>query len=517
MPFLGSIFQRLRSESLVLDVEGKEEHKWKKRSRLFSSHPASPRRSGVDSIPLFTTPTPPASSRLSTKGVPDQPCLPIYESFTIGKHRSIVLENWRLQDMEKRPARRLSRIATISDFHNLGHRNSQSVGEDTARSSAAGQLPAHGQTPDLGRYYRSLLPDARIMWDEDGDENAGDPPLDSQQNQQDSEPDADSTDSSPPLVPQEEAAEHGIPEEDAAEEGVSEEDTAEESVPQVDTAEESVPRTSLAESGGPSPEATRTDRAGSCASLASTEAEVDEEEACVFSWERTGPARCVRVRSDDGWPLWPGTAPAAGSSVGDSAVGPATDPVVGPWVARSLGPAAGPFPWSPAPSTAGSDDSGVAAPPTPPPKSAKRLSRAAGKRLTSLPLAGRVKDAGRDSVGLQICSELLTDQLTKAVVSSGQKDTTDKAEEQGQAKKKLQVLLMIEAYEGMLRSVRGAGGGVEEESRSVSASGSGDSAGSGKGEDKRKTMVQMVPVLEHWLDALHAVYDEALQGDDGDE
>ena len=274
----------------------------------------------------------------------------------------------------------------------------------------------------------------------------------------------------------------------------------------------SVPRASLSELPRMlSSDATRAGRAGSCTSFASTTVGIGEGTR-ASTWQPSGSVSCVRVRDDEGWPLLPGTAPVAGSVVGP-ATSSATGRTVGLRVDPSVGPAAGPLPRSRAASTAGSGDSGVAPPPSPPPKSPKRQSRAVSKRQTRQSLASGLD--GADSVGLQLCSDLLTDQLTKAVVSSGKKDSDNNTEEKRQSKKKLQVLLMIEAYEGMLQSCRRESAGAEDEARSASEYGerNGD-----QGVEERKAKTgKMVPVLEHWLEALHGVYDEALAAGDSDE
>jgi hypothetical protein len=123
----------------------------------------------------------------------------------------------------------------------------------------------------------------------------------------------------------------------------------------------------------------------------------------------------------------------------------------------------------------------------------------------------RSRTSQHTSVGMQICTELLTDQLMAALQVSHRRrdniagndndnrDDPDPDDQQQRSTRRMQVLLMIEAYENVLRrmqseaAVNGSGGGTEAE-------------GSAAGE-RRRQVGEAVPVLEHWLDSLHALYD----------
>jgi hypothetical protein len=75
----------------------------------------------------------------------------------------------------------------------------------------------------------------------------------------------------------------------------------------------------------------------------------------------------------------------------------------------------------------------------------------------------------------------------------------------------LQVLLLIEAYEGVLRRCK------REASSSSSSSSSSWAEGSNAPRDRggRNGFGDAVPVLEHWLDTLHRLYDDEGFVEDG--
>ncbi|KAK3318773.1 hypothetical protein B0H66DRAFT_533285 [Apodospora peruviana] len=89
-----------------------------------------------------------------------------------------------------------------------------------------------------------------------------------------------------------------------------------------------------------------------------------------------------------------------------------------------------------------------------------------------------------DYVGLQICSELLTDELIKTFVRQ------HPDEKHGRASK-LQVMLLIEAYEAMLDNCR----------RELLKTEDGADA------DRRRHVRDAVRILDHWLDSLYVIYD----------
>ncbi|KAK3389164.1 hypothetical protein B0H63DRAFT_95050 [Podospora didyma] len=102
-----------------------------------------------------------------------------------------------------------------------------------------------------------------------------------------------------------------------------------------------------------------------------------------------------------------------------------------------------------------------------------------------------------DYVGLQICSELLTEELTKTLFRQHPADET-----RSPRASKLQVLLLIEAYEAMLETCRREM--LKPPPVRVSAS------------ERRRHLKDAVRILDHWLDSLYVIYDEAFGDGDGE-
>jgi len=93
-----------------------------------------------------------------------------------------------------------------------------------------------------------------------------------------------------------------------------------------------------------------------------------------------------------------------------------------------------------------------------------------------------------DDLGLQICGEMLSDQLRKTFLGANLKD--------GRESGKLQILLLIEAYEATLESCRC------EVARPPLTRG-------GEAEGVRKHHArQLVGILDHWLGVLYRIYDD---------
>ncbi|KAK1749823.1 hypothetical protein QBC47DRAFT_395387 [Echria macrotheca] len=98
-----------------------------------------------------------------------------------------------------------------------------------------------------------------------------------------------------------------------------------------------------------------------------------------------------------------------------------------------------------------------------------------------------------DDVGLQICAEMLTDELRRTFVHH----------QRGKGgMSKLQVLLLIEAYEATLDNCR-----REIMRPPLTRGGEGDAA-------RRKHVREAVRILDHWLDCLYRMYDEEF-GEEG--
>ncbi|KAK4169707.1 hypothetical protein QBC43DRAFT_283265 [Cladorrhinum sp. PSN259] len=100
------------------------------------------------------------------------------------------------------------------------------------------------------------------------------------------------------------------------------------------------------------------------------------------------------------------------------------------------------------------------------------------------------------SVALQYCSRLLVDELTKVLLTTIREDRSNKTSSHvNRAAAKLQVLMMIEAYEGMLEHWK------DEISSDRARSEEED-------DDKAKYARDAVDILSHWLASLRAVYQD---------
>ncbi|KAK0666819.1 hypothetical protein QBC41DRAFT_229799 [Cercophora samala] len=101
-------------------------------------------------------------------------------------------------------------------------------------------------------------------------------------------------------------------------------------------------------------------------------------------------------------------------------------------------------------------------------------------------------ESSKSSLALQICTHMLTDELKKALFAK-----QDGVDEDSQAAK-LQVLLLIEAYEGVMDSCKEQLVQSEQEGSNVEV----------------KHAKEAVEILGHWLDSLYEIYAEAFGADD---
>ncbi len=180
MPFLTTIFRALRGK-LAGTTDHTRAKKLRKRALVVSPgfHALSPvvidNAPLMDSFPMATpTPTlPPDDTALGTAtpartpemAVPELSPLPIYQTFTSSQHPSLMLDK-RWRDSGQRSGR-LARIATISDFHNLGRHNRQSLTRNAVTPMPTDGPPAYDRAVELAKYYRSVLPTFESMWDEE--------------------------------------------------------------------------------------------------------------------------------------------------------------------------------------------------------------------------------------------------------------------------------------------------------------------------------------------------------------
>ncbi|KAK4125675.1 hypothetical protein N657DRAFT_669913 [Parathielavia appendiculata] len=124
------------------------------------------------------------------------------------------------------------------------------------------------------------------------------------------------------------------------------------------------------------------------------------------------------------------------------------------------------------------------------------------------------------SAGIHICTQLLADELTAALslqwravgdisididTYSEKEDAVTHMMQPQRSTQKVQVLLMIEAYEGVLRRCKQELQDLSEAMGRAEAGGSNDAAAR-KRAVRRRQVGEAVPVLEHWLETLRALY-----------
>ncbi|KAM7189175.1 hypothetical protein V8F33_010177 [Rhypophila sp. PSN 637] len=117
---------------------------------------------------------------------------------------------------------------------------------------------------------------------------------------------------------------------------------------------------------------------------------------------------------------------------------------------------------------------------------------------------GRITSS--DYVGLQICSELLTDELLKTFFRRHPAEKHAKAS-------KLQVLLLIEAYETMLDNCRKELLNVPLPERSAGVGHGGHEREKERADERervqrRRHIRDAVRILNHWSDSLYVIYDD---------
>lgn len=145
-----------------------------------------------------------------------------------------------------------------------------------------------------------------------------------------------------------------------------------------------------------------------------------------------------------------------------------------------------------------------------PPRRPRSASQSESRASSRGPLPpSRLGRRESNSLSLQICAQLLAGELTRALAPR-----RGHAPEEHRAAK-LQVLLLIESYEGVLESCWREVVGNE--------SGGGGDGGDGTGEhgdeseDERMAHVrEAMGILEHWLDVLYGVYEETFGAEERD-
>ena len=143
-------------------------------------------------------------------------------------------------------------------------------------------------------------------------------------------------------------------------------------------------------------------------------------------------------------------------------------------------------------------DSTPAAPRRSSRESARERRQASRRRMsnasdTSLLGTAAAKPRSSNYIGLQICSELLTDELLKIFLQKNIGDGNGNGHRNSGRGPKLQILLLIEAYEAMLDTCR-------KEARKAAVLDC----------ERRKHMRDTIRIVDQWLSSLYVVYDEAL-------
>jgi len=317
----------------------------------------------------------------------------------------------------------IPRLAPIADSHDRAAQEARTTSDTETASPASDCPPVYDRSAELARYYRSVLPDSQAVWNEEGGDNKKETSDDASAEVEQLQRKT-AQDSHCPLP----LMHDDTRTEDGRDGGAS-----------LFGIHQELP-------SGPTHDAGH----NTSSSLA------DQEPVSLSSTTpHSQPEDHPPDGSDNQWPI-----PAEENTVQDA---PATtaEPIA-------------------------ELEAENVAPPIPP-KHPKRLSR--------------ISQYG--PVGLHVCTELLSEQLieqlTKAlslqdkqrVGGSKPDDSTTEggqtSQDQWESRKRLQILLLIESYEDLLKSCRK--GGVLEK--------------------------KMVPILEHWLESLQAVYDKAFS--DGQE
>ncbi len=504
MPFLVTIFRALRGKWAGITADHTQTKKLRKRSLVVSPgfHALSP--VVIDDAPLigslptldsFPMPTPPpedtppgtaTSIQEPEMSAPELSPLPIYKTFTSPQHQSLMPDaRWR--DSGQRSGRGLARIATISDFHNLGRHHRQSLTRNAVTPMPTDSPPAYDRAVELAKYYRSVLPTFESMWDDEQDNST--PPDNQQQRALQAQQRLSLTQSDtagitiagPPYAFFEQRSDPACKPRSSA-------DFLEDS-PSAQRAQRSDPARKPRSSQASSTTAVSgVETHICCAPLA--EKPLRSQPGC----SPPVPKPNANIGIDE-WPLTAAPTPVrAAAELKPPKPGPTPDPL----------------------GTSG-----------PTPQATTLTPEPLGPETTPHPLEQHQQQEGMmqhqtlitdddHHQSLHLCTKLLTTQLTQALLTSQQQHPPAHQEQQqeqqrpdgpsrdatstgrttaarlaavGPNQTRLQVLVMIEAYKGLLGRCRADGGG----------------GGGGGGVD------ELVPILEHWLGVLWKVYDEEVE------
>lgn len=462
MPSPLSLFRHSRDKLRPAKADdGGQKSTVKKRLRSLSMVvPGSSSRAVLRSVSLNSAPEPlELIGSSKTADVPELPSFPLYQHFSSTRHvHDPNKRGQRYEGSVSRENRRLSRVATVSDFHSQRpHGESVSSNHGAATPSSRSD-----RAVELARLYRSILPDFHAVCEEEQ--------ADEMKKRERRENERDGR----------EASEYGG---------------------------------QRSKNGGPS--------------VASVKSISQEERD-----ERKDGTLCQPARANE-LPHHP----TSGSSLPVTSETSGVKHKIPDGVTqrqRSLSEANMPsqieHAW-PLPTRSLS-----------PPSSAPR----ATPEITKAELVGEPENERDDlsilsqhgAVGLQICTELLVDRLVKALglrqhekgqgesnhdhVKEGSKARDKQKDREGEngmghreSSKQLEMLLLIEAYEGLLRCCRReAAAAITTKAESAETGPHGNGMQAGTDRKRSRCVAEAVPILEHWLETLHALYEATFEEDE---
>ncbi|KAL2192436.1 hypothetical protein P885DRAFT_47699 [Corynascus similis CBS 632.67] len=168
MPSVFSLFRHNRDKAGPSHPS--DEGQWNKvtrrRSRFSILESGGHSRGTRGTVSFERPPTPLRSVRASTTDVPELPSVPIYQNFVSTRHLSYASQKWHYDG--SRRDRRLSRVATISDFSSL-RPHPKLVLQEYGAALRTDKPAGHDRATELAKLYQSILPDFRAMCEEEDD------------------------------------------------------------------------------------------------------------------------------------------------------------------------------------------------------------------------------------------------------------------------------------------------------------------------------------------------------------
>ncbi|KAL2169074.1 hypothetical protein VTG60DRAFT_6496 [Thermothelomyces hinnuleus] len=471
MPSVLSLFRHSRDKARPVQAgdDGQRITGKKRRSRFSTVVPGSSSRTARKSASFDSAPEPLERNRASMAAdVPELPSFPLYQNFTSTRHFSDSHQRRQCYERsELRGNRRLSRVATVSDFHSLRPQSELVPRKsDAVTTLSTNKLPAGDRAVELARLYRSILPDFGTMCEEEEDEEKKGETRENEGGSRDGGGDGG------------QRSKNG-------------------SLSAASTRDVTEKERDRWKDGGLCPETHAGEPPHRPASGSSLPPGASKTSAVKHHKFPDGAAQLHHRPSD---PNTPGPSEHA-------------------W----------PLPIRPLPLSSSAPTA------TPETREAELVREAENEHDDQSILSQH------STVGLQICTELLVDRLIRALglqrhesgghagPSHGHVDEgfkvgeKEKEREEGEgtehreSSKQLEMLLLIEAYEGLLRCCRretaaAAAATMTINAESVEAGAGGNAAQPGVDRSSSSRHVaQAVPILEHWLETLHALYEATFE------